>query len=182
MLRSGAQVGDDIYVSGSLGDARLALEAFRGHVSLPQMVFEQARLRMEKPTPRVELGKALRSLAHAAIDVSDGLLGDLNHVLLASGGVGARIELDPVMTLLEAKQHWHVPEPMALTCLLSGGDDYELVFTASPDQRQAVSNASTLCCTRVTRIGCVTASPGLTLWDARGQQVHDRFSSFDHFG
>ena len=181
LLRSGARSGDDLYVSGSLGDARLALEAFRGHISLPQAAFEQARLRMETPTPRIALGMALRGVASAAIDVSDGLLGDLAHVLKASG-VGARIELEPVISLLDAAQHGPVPEPLALTCLLSGGDDYELVFTAPPEKREEVARASALSSTRVTRIGSITASHGLTLWDARGQQVHNRFASFDHFG
>src|SRR5690349_13537469 len=92
LLRSGAQAGDDLWVSGTLGDARLALEAFRGTVSLPQDVFEAARLRLEQPQPRVALGLALRGLASAAIDVSDGLLGDLGHVLERSR-VGATIEL-----------------------------------------------------------------------------------------
>src|SRR5437868_2059526 len=91
LLRSGAQAGDDLWVSGTLGDARLALEAFRGTVSLPQEVFDAARLRLERPQPRVALGLALRGLATAAIDVSDGLLGDLGHVLQRSG-VGADVE------------------------------------------------------------------------------------------
>ena len=76
--------GDDIYVSGTLGDARLALEVFRGTLSLPAEVFEAARARMEQPTPRVALGQALRGIATSAIDVSDGLLGDLGHVLRQS--------------------------------------------------------------------------------------------------
>jgi thiamine-monophosphate kinase len=77
LLRSGAQVGEDIYVSGTLGDARLALDVFRGRLSVPQAVFEQARLRMEMPTPRLALGLALRGVATSAADISDGLLGEL---------------------------------------------------------------------------------------------------------
>ena len=84
LLRSGAQVGDDIYVSGHLGDARVALEVFRGNLSAPAPVFESARLRMEQPTPRVALGQALRGLATSAADISDGLLGDLSHIVKAS--------------------------------------------------------------------------------------------------
>ncbi len=83
LLRSGAKAGDDLYVSGTLGDARLALEVFRGTVSVPSPVFDAARLRLEAPTPRVALGQALRGVATSAIDVSDGLLGDLGHVLEA---------------------------------------------------------------------------------------------------
>src|SRR5881398_226584 len=96
LLRSGARAGDDLWVSGSVGDARLALEAFRGTVSLPQEVFDAARLRLERPQPRVALGLALRGLATAAIDVSDGLLGDLGHVLQRSGvGVDVASECAP---------------------------------------------------------------------------------------
>ncbi len=91
LLRQNAQVGDDIYISGTVGDARLALEVFRGTHSLSGEAFEQARLRMEQPTPRVALGTALRAVANAAIDVSDGLLGDLGHILKRSG-VGAHID------------------------------------------------------------------------------------------
>ena len=92
LLRQNAQVGDDIYISGTVGDARLALEVFRGTHTLSGEAFEQARLRMEQPTPRVALGTALRAVANAAIDVSDGLLGDLGHILKRSG-VGAQIDL-----------------------------------------------------------------------------------------
>ncbi|RYY92661.1 MAG: thiamine-phosphate kinase, partial [Comamonadaceae bacterium] len=81
LLRSGARAGDDLWVSGTLGDARLALEAFRGSLSLPQPVFDAARARLEQPQPRVALGQALVGIATSAIDISDGLLGDLGHVL-----------------------------------------------------------------------------------------------------
>src|SRR5690606_16672992 len=90
LLRSGARAGDDLWASGTLGDARLALEAFRGTVSLPQAVFDAARLRLEQPEPRVALGTALRGIATACIDLSDGLLGDVGHILGRSG-VGATV-------------------------------------------------------------------------------------------
>ena len=91
LLRSGARPGDDIYVSGTLGDARLALEALRGRTTLPADVLERARQRLERPTPRVALGQALRGVASSAMDLSDGLLGDLLHILKASGA-GACID------------------------------------------------------------------------------------------
>ena len=87
LLRSGAGAGDDVYVSGTLGDARLALDALRGRLTLPAELLAQARLRLERPTPRVALGQALRGVASAALDLSDGLLGDLRHILKASGVV-----------------------------------------------------------------------------------------------
>ena len=184
LLRSGAQVGDDIYVSGHLGDARLALEVFRGHMKVPAPVFEHARWRMEQPTPRVALGMALRGIAHSAADISDGLLGDLGHILKASG-VGAEIETPQVassLACLNAKEfHNQLDSASQLALTLSGGDDYELVFTAAPDQREAVAAASQTAQTRVTRIGHITATPHLVLRDANGQVMPNTFSSFDHF-
>ena len=93
LLRSGARVGDDLWVSGTLGDARLALEVFRGRVSLGGEAFERVRRAMELPQPRLALGLALRGLASSAIDLSDGLAGDLGHVLQRSG-VAARVDVD----------------------------------------------------------------------------------------
>jgi thiamine-monophosphate kinase len=184
LLRSGAQVGDDIYVSGHLGDARLALEVFRGHMKVPAPVFEHARWRMEQPTPRVALGMALRGIAHSAADISDGLLGDLGHILKASG-VGAEIETPQVassLACLNVKEfHNQLDSASQLALTLSGGDDYELVFTATPDQREAVAAASQTAQTRVTRIGHITATPHLVLRDANGQVMPNTFSSFDHF-
>jgi thiamine-monophosphate kinase len=101
LLRSGARAGEDIYVSGTLGDARLALEVFRGTLSVPAEVFEAARSRMEQPTPRVALGQALLGIASSVIDVSDGLLGDLGHILQQSQ-VGARVDTDIAAGLMGA--------------------------------------------------------------------------------
>ncbi len=182
LLRRGARVGDDIYVSGqTLGDARLALEVFRGQASLASGAeFEQVRRAMECPQPRVQLGLALRGLAHSAIDVSDGLLGDLGHILKASG-VGARLDVDalPRSAVLAGQD-------LALQreCGLAGGDDYELVFTAPSDAagRAAVAAAAAASGTPVQRIGAIEAEPGLRLHDAAGQALSAAaFSSFDHF-
>ena len=180
LLRHGAHVGDDIYVSGHLGDARLALEVFRGTLSVPQSVFEAARLRMDKPTPRVELGLALRGLAHAAIDISDGLLGDLKHILKASA-VGAEIDTQQVLRTMACAQNSGLHQDDLLRLTLAGGDDYELVFTAPENQRKAIANASLSSNTPVTRIGKITASPQLTLLGNVGQPLRHTFDSFDHF-
>lgn len=180
ILRSGARPGDDLYVSGHLGDARLALEAFRGHISLPQTVLDVARLRMETPTPRVVLGQALRGIAHAMADISDGLLGDLGHILKTSD-VGAEIELATTTDLMAVSDQWACPAELAMTCVLSGGDDYELVFTAPVAAATQVQAAAATSGTRVTRIGRITQGPLLVLRDAHGHAVDAQFRSFDHF-
>lgn len=180
ILRSRARPGDDLYVSGHLGDARLALEAFRGHISLPQSVFDVARRRMETPTPRVALGQALRGIAHAMADISDGLLGDLGHILKTSG-VGAEIELAATTDLLAVSAQWACPADLAMTCVLSGGDDYELVFTAPETAAAQVQAAAVTSGTRITRIGRITETPQLVLRDAHGRAVDAQLRSFDHF-
>ncbi len=180
LLRSGARPGDEVYVSGSVGEARLALEAFRGQLDLPSEVFRACRARLETPTPRVALGMALRGIASAAADVSDGLLGDLGHILRQSG-VGARIELPRTDGLLATFDAWTPTEHWLRTCTLAGGDDYELVFTAAPAHAQAVRDAAERCGTAVTRIGQITAAPGLVLLDAQGQPQRTPAHSFDHF-
>ena len=179
LLRSGARAGDDIYVSGTLGDARLALEAFRGTVSLPGEVFDAARARLETPTPRVALGLALRGIASAAIDVSDGLSGDLGHVLKQSGA-GARLGADLLPDLMAAPAG-AVPRERRLECVLAGGDDYELLFTAASGQAAAVQAAAAAAGVPVTRIGRIETEPGLRLVDGAGLPVSHRSSSFDHF-
>jgi thiamine-monophosphate kinase len=185
LLRSGARSGDDIYVSGTLGDARLALAALRGELTLPAEIFAQTRARLERPTPRVALGQALRGVATAAIDVSDGLLGDLQHVLDASG-VGAVIDTSIAMNLIAACAYAYWASGLfssknQLQYVLAGGDDYELAFTAPAAARDAVAAASQQSGTPVTRIGCIEARPGLRLIDADGRGVPDTFASFDHF-
>ena len=188
LLRSGAKAGDDIYVSGTLGDARLALEALRGHVALPAAVFVQARTRLEQPTPRVALGLTLRGVASAAIDISDGLLGDLQHILRASG-VGATIDTSIAIDLIAACAHsnWAaglISLQKQLQYVLAGGDDYELAFSAPPSARQAVQHAAHLAGTPVTRIGQIEATPGLRLIDASGHALSGdlgEFGAFDHF-
>lgn len=177
LLRSGARPGDAVWVSGTLGDARLALEAFRGTVSLPGEDFERARQAMEQPQPRVALGLALRGVASAAIDVSDGLVGDLGHVLRRSGA-GATIDVDalpcgPALARQsqERRRAW----------TLAGGDDYELAFTAPAAAEAAVRSAGAAAGVAVTRIGTVEAEPGLRLRDGAGRALPGRVQAFDHF-
>ena len=177
LLRSGAHAGDELWVSGSLGDARLALEVFRGTVSLAGEAFDAVRERMERPSPRVALGQALRGLATSAIDLSDGLVGDLGHVL-ARSGVGATVDADaiPRSAVLAA-----MPRALQHECLLAGGDDYELLFSAPPSAASEVSAAARGAGVAVTRIGRIEAASGLRIVDGRGAPLVQRFMAFDHF-
>ena len=180
LLRSGARVGDDIYVSGTLGAAALSLRAQQGLLpadlaalfSPAQMT--QARARLELPTPRVALGLALRTVASAAADISDGLIGDLGHILQRSQ-VGASIHTERLPPLLGQTAHALLPYVVA------GGDDYELVFTAATSQRDAVRVAALQSQTLVTRIGQIDAAPGLRLLDAQGKPIALAVDAFDHF-
>ncbi|OYU87388.1 MAG: hypothetical protein CFE45_24745 [Burkholderiales bacterium PBB5] len=153
------------------------LEAFRGTLTLSGEDFEAARRAMEQPQPRVALGLALRGLATAAIDLSDGLAGDLGHVLQRSQ-LGATVHVDalPISPVL-ARQ------PLALqrAFALSGGDDYELLFTAPHDAATRVLAAAATAGVGVRRIGRMEAEPGLRLLDAQGQPVPLALRSFDHF-
>jgi thiamine-monophosphate kinase len=177
LLRSGARAGDAIYVSGSLGDARLALEVLRGALSLPGSGFDAARLAMEMPQPRLALGQALRGIASSAVDVSDGFLGDLGHILHRSG-VGARLQVDglPRSALLAG-----LAPALQRQFGLSGGDDYELAFTAPASARDAVQAAAAQAGVAVTQVGTIEADPGVRLLDARGQVLPNVYGSFDHF-
>ncbi|NQW67307.1 MAG: thiamine-phosphate kinase [Burkholderiales bacterium] len=181
LLRQHAQLGDDIYVSGTVGDARLALEVFRGNLSLQTADFEAARARMDRPTPRVSLGLALRGVANAAIDISDGLLGDLGHILQRSQ-VGAVIDTGWVQdsaAISDAMQT--ISFNKRLDFALAGGDDYELLFTAAPDQADEVLAAAEQCGVSVTCIGRITPVAGLQVLDLQGLPLSRRFAGFDHF-
>jgi len=169
MYRSAAKAGDDIWVSGELGGAALALRR-------PDI--EEVARRLHEPEPRVELGERLRGLAHAAIDVSDGLTGDLGHVLERSQ-VGAVLDYE------------RIPRPAALRalgdrelerdCVLSGGDDYELVFTAAPRRREALDALAGELGLPLSRIGTIEAGDvKLVVRDAEGEPVPYR-RSYDHF-
>jgi len=177
LRRGGAQAGDELWVSGRLGDARLALEAFRGQVALRGEAFEDVRRAMERPQPRVALGIALRGIASAAIDLSDGLVGDLGHVLRASA-VGATLRLADI------PHSAHVAacsEGQRRQCLLSGGDDYELLFAAPASAHARVRDAGARAGVPVACIGTLDAAPGLRVIDAGGAPVVLTERAFDHF-
>jgi thiamine-monophosphate kinase len=164
-------------MSGSLGDARLALAGFWNEYRLPPEALEQAALRMHMPTPRVALGLALAPLAHAAIDISDGLVGDLGHILAASG-VGATLDVDalPAGPVLAQQAH-----ELRRRFTAAGGDDYELCFTAPAARRDAVMAAAATAGTAVTRVGTIDAVEGLRLVDAQGAPLDLALAGFDHF-
>ena len=202
LLRSGAQVGDDIYVSGNLGEARLALEVMRGNLSLNDDAgddhFAAIRQRLERPTPPVALGLALRGIATSAIDVSDGLLGDLGHILKRSS-VGVSLEMEVFYTMniiadyaIDTRARGQINHKNSqiqdsdlknalIGYILAGGDDYELAFTAPTSARTQVDAAAQAAQTPVTRIGRIEAQTGLRLVDSHGVLVENRWLSFDHF-
>lgn len=177
LRRDAAQAGDDIWVSGALGDARLALAAYRNEIVLDGAALDDAGERMHTPVPRVALGMALQGIARAAIDISDGLAGDLTHVLTRSN-VGATLEVDalPADRMLA---HQSLDTRRQFT--LAGGDDYELCFTAPASERAAVLAAAHAAATVVTRVGTIDAAAGLRLIDGGGKPLNLQLSSFDHF-
>lgn len=177
LRRDAAQVGDDIWVSGALGDARLAVGALYNEYSLDADVLAQAATRLHKPQPRVALGLALRGIAHAALDLSDGLIGDLGHILQRSQ-VGAALHVDalPLGSMLQQQSL-----EMRRRLSLSGGDDYELCFTAPVSKRDAVLGAGLAAATPVTRIGTIDATSGIRLLDNDNEPIAITLSSFDHF-
>ncbi|KQQ47448.1 thiamine monophosphate kinase [Duganella sp. Leaf126] len=181
LRRSAAVPGDDIWISGTLGDARLALAAYRGELATPLAAadHQQAATRMHTPTPRVALGMALAAsgMVHAAIDISDGLVGDLAHIL-ARSGVGATLDVDalppgPVLATQDAA--------LRRAYCAAGGDDYELCFTAPAGARAAILAAGASTATPVRRVGSIAAQPGLRLVDAHGTALDLGLTGFDHF-
>jgi len=177
LRRDAAKVGDDIWVSGNLGDARLALAGYWRELELSQEDHIQAATRMHQPTPRIALGIALRGIANAALDISDGLVGDLSHILECSH-VGASLVIDdlPAGPVLQ-----HFPQALRRQFTLSGGDDYELCFSAPAERRADVVAAAASAQTVVTRIGRIDAEPGLRFLDQNANLIPLSLQSFDHF-
>ena len=182
LRRDGARPGDDVWVSGTLGDAALAVAARTRRIRLSAADLQRAVRRLDRPQPRVALGLALRGIARGAIDVSDGLVADLGHICERSG-VAAVVELSalPVSALVRRCRG----SVAGQSALLSGGDDYELCFTAAPAKRAAVERASAKARTRVTRIGRVIRAPvgvcDVAVIDEHGLPLPLKGGGFDHF-
>jgi thiamine-monophosphate kinase len=182
LRRDGARKGDDIWVSGTLGDAALALAALKRRIRLKPAELAQCAARLHAPTPRVALGLALRNLAHSAIDISDGLLADLDHVL-ESSEVAAEIELAVLPASPVLRRYLH--RVAACSALLAGGDDYELCFTAPRAARGRIAQVGTRVRVRVTRIGSVRAhhigTPRLIVRAPDGAALRVVHGGYDHF-
>ena len=192
LRRSGARVGDDIWVSGTLGDARLGLEVLQGKRQLSHLshmgseTLQYAQHRLECPTPRVALGVALRGVATSAIDLSDGLLGDLGHLLKSSGlasSLGAQIHTDWIEEASDAISPFlkNLEFNDRLSLVLSGGDDYELLFTVPAGFRQTVLALAKRLETPLTRIGVMVSDEGLRVLSTEGQEVKVQQHSYEHF-
>ncbi len=176
LRRSGAKIGDDVWVSGTLGAAALGLAHLQGRIRLP----EDARLfclaALHQPSPRVALGLALRDLASSAIDISDGLLADLKHILECSN-VGAEIAYDaiPVGKLPD------IDEVVLRRAILAGGDDYELCFTVPKTRRTEVEAIAAKLQLTLTRIGGIVEGQQCTVRAADGKVMNIKESGYDHF-
>lgn len=178
LRRSGAQVEDEVWVSGRLGDAALALAHLQGRIVLSGAEFAACAHALHQPQPRVALGLALREVANCAIDVSDGLLGDLGHILDASQ-VAAEIDFSqlPISSALRG----YVQQSLGKQCALSGGDDYELCFTASATRHAEILSIGARVELPLTRIGKVVAGRGCIVHDASGNPINVEASGYDHF-
>jgi len=176
--RNGARAGDEVWVSGQLGSAALALAYRQGRLFMEQIDAAKVLPALYLPQPRVALGIALRGIAHSAIDISDGLLADLGHILQASQ-LGATLEFArvPVATVTQT----YLANPVARECVLAGGDDYELCFTASADQHDTVLAAGAQAGVAVSCIGRITAQAGLQVLDAQGERMIIDKTGYDHF-
>ena len=178
LLRSGARAGDIVCVTGTLGDAALALDAQQGKYRLPANDLQALRQRLERPAARVLEGKALRAHASSAIDISDGLLADLGHILEASQ-VGARVQLDAVPLSPVYRAHL---EQVGWDDALAGGDDYELCFTVPAAKQREVEALARRTGFSVSAIGEIISAHGLEVRDAAGRSYRPQRSGHDHFG
>jgi thiamine-monophosphate kinase len=176
LRRDGASVDDDIWVSGALGEAALALAHLQGHIVLPQNKFAVCATRLHQPQPRVALGFALRGIASSAIDISDGLRADLGHILERSG-IGAEIDYSAIPRGFCGSQD----QDVMLRCVLAGGDDYELCFTSPAGYRSNVEKISATLALPLTRIGKTVAGKKCTVRAADGSIMQIKEQGYDHF-
>jgi len=176
LQRRGAKPGDAIYVTGTLGDAGLGLRALQKYVTLPMVAKHTVEARLNRPTPRVQAGLSLRGIASSAIDISDGLIADLGHILTMNN-VGAILYLNdlPLSTVLRE----HVPRETAWNLALSAGDDYELCFTVPPAREAALQTA--LPVGSYTQIGTITATTELNCLDNEGRSFTPTLTGYQHF-
>jgi len=180
LRRDGAKVGDEVWLSGSTGDAALALAHLSSRVRLADAALAHCLARLHTPVPCVALGLALRGLATSAIDVSDGLIADLGHIGERSG---VAIELRYADVPRSRALATCADERLTQECLLAGGDDYELVFTASPDARGRVAALAAELGLALTRVGSVRAGGAglVSVHDAAGKPMPLESKGFDHF-
>lgn len=178
LRRDGAQPDDDIWVSGQLGSAALGLAHLQGKTKLDNKVAESCLLALHQPMPRVALGLALRGKANSCIDISDGLLADLDHILEASS-LGASLALENIAC--DDYLRSHLDQPVIQQCMLAGGDDYELAFTAPQEQRQAIQALGRELNLPLSLIGKTTKIPGLQV-TYHQQRLDISKKGFDHFG
>ena len=178
LRRDGAKVGDVVWISGQLGGAALALADLQGKISLPTPIFEFCAKKLHDPSPRVALGLALQGIAHSAIDVSDGLIGDLGHILQRSN-VAATIRIDKIPSSPQIQSY--LTQTWGKQALLAGGDDYELCFTAAPQHTQAIQAISERLQLPLTPIGAIIAGTGLVMLDEDDNPLDLSLKSFDHF-
>lgn len=180
LRRGGAQAGDDLYVTGSIGDAALGLEVKLNHrlfSSANMMVFDS---RLHLPTPRVAFGQSLRGVARAAMDVSDGLVQDAGHIA-ATAGLQAVIQAEAVPLSMAARQAV-LEDADLLPVVLTGGDDYELLFTAAPDAAARIVELARTAGLAVTRIGRMQPGSGVAVLGRDGQPLELAQGGFQHFG
>jgi len=182
LRRDGARVADEVWVSGQLGDAGLALAAIAHRVPLSRREQAGIATRLHAPTPRVDLGVALRGIAGSAIDISDGLLADLGHICERSG-VAAVVELERIPC--SATMRRHLSRAAARTALIAGGDDYELCFTARRRDRERIVRVARRLHLALTRVGEIVprrrGAPPVSVLDRDGRALTPRKTGFDHF-
>jgi thiamine-monophosphate kinase len=176
LRRDGAAAGDDIWVSGPLGAAAAGLAHLQGRIALPEDARISCLAALHQPTPRIALGLALRGIASSAIDISDGLLADLGHIL-ESSGVGAELEF----ATIPAGMPRDIDATLFQHCVLSGGDDYELCFTAPRPRREAVEAIAASLQLPLARIGRTVTGSGCTVYSGDGSTMSIKESGYDHF-